>query len=93
MLKEALLLTIEEVYGMQIPNDLKWAVTKAFKTIRNFIIGQDPDLLVDPDERGKLTLERKRIVEQSWRKVSQHPPHVAGRILYKHFFIIDPSFI
>lgn len=91
LMKEALLFVLEEYNKAEYGNPTKITVNKIFKIIRNLIVGFDPDTRLDSGKR--LNIEKKRIVEQSWRKLKRYPYEVAGPILYKHFFIIDPGFL
>lgn len=68
LLKEALLVTVEKLghsIQVEITKETKWAITKAFKIVRNLIFQKDMDEVKDP-KPTKLTLEKKRVVERSW---------------------------
>lgn len=106
IMKENLLLVLEELLGSEMPNPTKWSVTKTFKLIRNMIHQEDFDLrvtIIDSlDNNATLSeeeirqardfdIEKKRTVEQSWRKVSRYPREVAGPLLYKNIFTLHPE--
>lgn len=51
-MREATLQMFEDVFNEELPNDKKWAIVKIFNTIRNLILGYNPDQI--PDDTQKI---------------------------------------
>ena len=90
LVKEALLLYLTEVAG-QLSFEVKGAVVKVFKLIRNFIFLKDLDTEIDDPHPTKLSLEKKRIVEQSWKVLKVHRFNEIGPIFFRHMFRLYPQ--
>ena len=70
MMKEALLMALEEVMQKQLSNQAKTAIVKFCKLIRNFVVNKDLDDCSD-DEETKLTTEKLRVLQQSWSNLKK----------------------
>lgn len=92
VMKEAAMLTMEHFLKKELTGEQNWAITKSFKLVVNFIHGEDVDKKIDT-QLTKLTVEKKRCLEQSWRRLKKFPYEVSGPIIYKCIFDITPSLI
>jgi hemoglobin-like flavoprotein len=88
IMKEAILMTLQEVLETEFENSTKWAFVKAYKIIRNLMMGFDPDEVLDKNK--KMTLLKKCIVQRSWKLLKKYPLEVSGPLLYRKMFELFP---
>ena len=88
LIREAILEILEEIHGSEYDNASKIAIVKVCNIIRNLYCGYDPDDV--PDNSTKICDFKKRVIQQSWKKLKRYPGEVSGPLVYKHMFAINP---
>ena len=85
-------MTLEEVMNTELSNKTKTAVVKICKLVRNFVTKKDIEDC-EEDQEAKLTIEKLRVLQQSWSNLKKVSLLKTGQLVYKHMFEISPSLL